>query len=137
MKVFIDSNVLLDVALEREPFYEDGLFVMEWCIKNASSNHIAWHTITNCFYLLRRELGKEPTLAVLSSLLEWVEVAPTSKPLAQAGLKQAGKDFEDTLQFLCAEAAGCDAIITRNTKDFQQSKVKAYTPVEFRKAFTE
>jgi hypothetical protein len=41
MKVFIDSNVLLDVVLKREPFYDESLFVMEWCVKNASSNHIA------------------------------------------------------------------------------------------------
>ena len=137
MKVFIDSNVLLDVALKREPFYKESLFVMEWCIRNASSNHIAWHTVTNCFYLLRREIGKEPTIAALSSLLEWIEIAPTSKSLAQAGLQNAGKDFEDTLQHLCAEAAGCDVIITRNTKDFQQSQVKSYTPTDFIKAFTE
>ncbi|MFT5906633.1 MAG: putative nucleic acid-binding protein [Cryomorphaceae bacterium] len=131
MNVFLDSNILLDVVLEREPFYEQSLLVMEWCIKNSSSTHIAWHTVTNCLYILRKDLGTEQTIAVLSSLLEWVEIAPSSKTLAQQGLKNAGKYFEDTLQYLCAESAKCEYLITRNPKDFKNSTVSVYTPSEF------
>jgi predicted nucleic acid-binding protein len=131
MKAFLDSNILLDIVLERKPFYDNSLLVVEWCIKNASVTHIAWHSITNCFYLLRKELGAEQTIAVLDSLLEWVEIAPTSKRIALQGIKNAGNDFEDTLQYLCAEAAKSECLITRNPKDFKHSSVSVYTPDEF------
>lgn len=131
MIVFLDTNIILDIALEREAFYEDASKVALFCDKKDQQAVISWHSFATIYYLLERSLSRDQALEFLKSLLEWVDIAPTGKAFALEALQSPGVDLEDTLQCLCAEAAGCDVLITRNTKDFQLSKVKAYTPTDF------
>ena len=121
MRILIDTNVLLDVALDREEFVEDSQTVLDWCSTKGEQTWVSWHTITNCYYILRRPppkgVGDDAARQFLSELLDWAEIV--------------GGDLEDHLQGYCADAISADVILTRNVKDFKASPVRALTPTEF------
>lgn len=137
MIVFLDTNIVLDIALEREDFCQEASRIALFCDEEGQQAVISWHSFATIYYLLERSLSRDQALEFLKSLLGWVNIAPTGKAFALEALQNPGADLEDTLQYLCAEAAGCDVIITRNTKDFQQSKVESYTPTDFLRRFAE
>ena len=129
MRVFLDANVLLDVAFERQPFVEDSQAVLDWCAEHADATLIAWHSITNAYYLLRKPpIGDEGAREFLKDLLAWIDVAPTSKAVALNAINTPGGDLEDHLQALCAEQASADVIVTRNEGDFQGAQVRVVSP---------
>ncbi len=135
MRILIDTNVLLDVALDREEFVEDSQAVLDWCSTKGEQTWVSWHTITNCYYILRRSppkgVGDDAARQFLSELLDWAKIAPTSTQIAKAALEISGGDLEDHLQGYCADAISADVILTRNVKDFKASPVRALTPTEF------
>ena len=115
----------------RDEFVDHSRAVLEWCFANANSTLLAWHTITNAYYVLRKISGDQDARTFLSGYLEWMDVAPTNTALAVRGLDTIGGDFEDVLQGLCAEEAGADLIVTRNVNDFKGARVVAISPSEF------
>jgi len=139
MRVFIDTNVLIDVALEREGFVDDSQAVLDWCSTNGTRTWVAWHTVTNCYYVLRssppKGLGDEAARSFLNDLLDWADIAPTSTRIAKAGLGVSGGDLEDHLHAMCAKAVSADVIVTRNHGDFQNSPVRAISPARFLEEF--
>ncbi len=131
MRVFLDLNVILDVALAREPFAMDSRDAMNWCEQSATQTLVAFHSITNGYYLLRRELNDDQARIFLTEILEWVDIAPVTKQLTLDALVSSNPDVEDTLQGLCAEIAGADILVTRDPKGFRKSPVPAVSPTEF------
>ena len=131
MRVFLDTNIILDIALSRDVFCDEATRVALFCDNTEQQAVISWHSLATIYYLLERSLSRDQALGFLKSLLEWVDIAPTGKSLALEALQNPGVDLEDTLQHLCAGAGDCDALVTRNKKDFLKSNVKIYTPTEF------
>ena len=130
MRVLLDTNVLLDVALWREPYFYPSLCVMRWCQTQAERTMIAWHSISNFHYVARRGLNDAGAREFLGQLLDWAEVAPTAKGLAKNALAEPG-DFEDLLQLECALAGGASVIATRNVRDFSRPGLAVVTPGQF------
>ncbi len=135
MRIFIDTNLLIDVALEREAFVDHSQAVLDWCSTQSAETWVSWHTITNCYYVLRssppKALGDESARLFLTDLLSWTGIAPATIQIARTGLAITGGDFEDHLQALCAEAVSADVIVTRNVDDFKGAKVRTITPSAF------
>jgi predicted nucleic acid-binding protein len=127
MKVFVDTDVLLDVALAREPFVEASAGVLQW-VEDGGEAAIAWHSMANCSYLLKSS-GRN----FLEMLLGLVEVAPVSTVEARRALVLPMSDLEDAMQAAAALAWGADYIITRNLRDYRNSPVKGMTPSAFLK----
>jgi len=130
MRVFLDTNIILDVALDRAPFAEGSSNVLGWCGDSADCTLIAWHTFTNVFYILSRQEGDVRARAFLKDLMSWVRLAPTSEFFLHSSLDRAG-DLEDVLQYLCAQAAAADIIVTRDPTGFKPSPVRAVSAEEF------
>ena len=124
MKILIDSDVLLDVALAREPHLAASAAVLEWAEAGGDAA-VAWHSLTNCSYLLKG--GR----AFLKKLLEIVEVAPVETEDARNALRLPMSDVEDAFQAAAALAWKADFIITRNLSDYQKSPVPAIAPAAF------
>ena len=82
-------------------------------------------------YLLSRSLSKKEAKKALRQLLEIFEIAPVNRPVIEKALQSKMTDFEDAVLAHAANLAGVDTIITRNTKDFRHSPVKAVDPAEF------
>jgi len=120
MKVFLDTNIILDILLEREG-YED---CVEWFSQQDQGNlHLCTSVLSmaNIAYVYRKTVGPEmifPNIKYLSALLE---ILPMDGDMLQDALLMKGKDFEDNLQYVCAKKAACDRFITRNIKDFHLS----------------
>lgn len=116
-RLFLDTNVLLDVLLER-PGYEAALDVLQLGSDGKATLCTSYLSMANIAYVLRKEFSGGillPTLKQISSLLE---VLPMDGVQLQQALLLSGPDFEDILQAVCAVAAGCRIILTHNTKHF-------------------
>ena len=124
MRILIDSDVLLDVVLAREPHVAASAAVLEWAEAGGEAA-VAWHSLTNCSYLLK---GGRP---FLRKLLGFVEVAPVATADARNALRLPMSDVEDAFQAAAALAWKADFIITRNLPDYQKSPVPAISPVDF------
>lgn len=127
MKVFLDTNILLDLLLEREGF-EDSARILGLAESGKISLYVSALTMVNVAYVYQKTVGKQaviPNLKVISSLMK---VLPIDDEVIQTAIYLEGKDFEDVLQVICAARANCDVIITRNIKDFSIKKGLADPP---------
>lgn len=125
MKALIDTDVLLDVALAREPHAERSAAVLRWAEAGGSAA-VAWHTLTHCAYLLKGN-GRP----FLDRLLQLVEVASVGGPDAKRALELPMRDIDDAFQAAAALAWQADVIITRNIADYRRSPVRALSPAAF------
>lgn len=126
MKILIDTNILLDVALRRNPFFEHSSAVLDWAEMNPKQAAVAWHSIANLAYLL-----KQDARAFIGDLLTFVEVASGDTANVRQALAMPTKDFEDALQASAAIHFGATLIVTRNTADFKKLPISAVTPAQF------
>lgn len=129
MRLLIDINVLLDVALQR-PGAPASAQVLAQCGRQHEA-WLAWHSVATLAYLIERQLSAISARDFIRSLLAWAEVAKTGRPDALAALELPMADFEDALQAAAAMACGASIIVTRNERDFIASPVPALTPDAF------
>jgi len=131
MNVLVDSDVLLDVALERTEFVTDSTAVLTWSEQHPDSSWVAWHSLSNIHYVGRRMRGNKAIRDFLGEILGFLAVPSTDHILARQALGMPIEDFEDALQVVSALAARADFIVTRNTADYRRSPVPAVTPADF------
>lgn len=132
MRVLIDTNVILDVILERELFCRDSDKVVRLCKDKKIHGFLSAHTITNLFYILRKKISDEKCREAIMDLLTIFKVESIDiEKISRAILDKNFKDFEDRLQVECALAIGADYIITRDKNDFRGSEISCMTPTEF------
>lgn len=130
MKLLIDANILLDVLQNREPYIQASSVIWKLCETEKAKGYVSALTFANLVYIMRKELNPkkiEETLYALSLIFEFVDFGASDLSCA-AGLKW--DDFEDAVQSVIAERVHADYIITRNVRDFDRSKVIAFTPSE-------
>jgi predicted nucleic acid-binding protein len=128
-RILIDTNVIMDYIVEREPFSADAFKIMEYCAKHDVESCIAAHSIPNLFFILRNYLSAEKRRSVLLGLCRIFTVVGIDAAKLESALQNdAFEDFEDCLQVKCAENFDADYIVTRNLKDFEYSPVQAITP---------
>jgi predicted nucleic acid-binding protein len=132
MRVLIDTNIILDVLLEREPFVEDAIDLFTWIEQGQLEAHIAATTITNIFYILRKAESREFALEAIARILQGFNLCPITHNTIELALQQSLKDFEDGVQTACALESNLDAIITRNQRDFSNLSVPAWSIAELR-----
>jgi predicted nucleic acid-binding protein len=118
MKVLIDTNIVLDLLLEREPFVEDAIALFDQVEAGQVRGYIAATTITNIFYIVRKAQGREAALQAVSRIAAGLEICAVDRPTIAQALASNLKDFEDGIQFACAVLNQLDAIATRDTSDF-------------------
>jgi len=132
VKLFLDTNVILDVLADREPFAEDAAFVLSAIERGDADGFIAAHTVTTLFYLLQRTLGLRKAKRAVADLLKLFEVVPVDNDRLLQALAMNWKDFEDAVQAACAAKADVDYFVTRNPADFSGANLDVVTPVEMR-----
>ena len=131
-KILIDTNILLDYLLEREPFFEDAKEVILTCTEGNTKGCIAAHSISNMFFILRREYDSKERREVLKNLCMIFDVEGIDKTKLLLGLENEDfSDFEDCLQMECAKSYGAEYIVTRNVSDYSVSDIKAILPSEY------
>ena len=130
MKIFVDSNVILDVLEKREPFFQDSNAFLWLCTNRKAA--LAPHTLTNIFYKLQKRFSEAERKSMLLDVLSYMDVVQTGKPqIVKALHNDAIGDFEDGFQLECAREYKADFIVTRDLKPFANSGIKTLTPKEF------
>ena len=131
MKVLIDTNVIIDFLLKREPFYKASKEVLMKCTHENVEGFIAMHSVSNLWYILRNESMENRRKCLRIICLALTVCSANHTEVYNAVKNEKFNDFEDCLQEACAYQNKMDYIITRNVKDFKNSRVKALTPKEF------
>ena len=135
MRLLIDVNVLLDVALRR-PGSPESTRLLALCGRQ-HEGWLAWHSIATLAYLIERQKSAISGRELIRGILVWADVAKTGRPDALAALELPMRDFEDALQVAAAMACGAQFIITRNERDFKASPVPALNPEAFLRKYPE
>jgi len=128
MRVLLDADVLIDVALNRAPFVESAAGLLDELERRPGSAFIAWHTISNFYHLVAPARGQRGTREFLLELTDFVDVAPGTVQSVRYAARLAMRDFEDALQVAAAVACGAEVIATRNLRDYAKSPVRAVAP---------
>jgi predicted nucleic acid-binding protein len=131
--VLIDTDVLADVALRREPHAPASIALLNAIEQREATGFIAWHSLSNFHYLVAPNHGAFGAKEFLRDLLRFVEVAETSTANAAFAAGLPMRDFEDALQAAAAASCGADVIATRNLRDYTKSPVRADTPANILK----
>lgn len=131
MRILVDANVLLDVALARPGLHEASAGALARCGLGENVAFVAWHTLSNVYYILRNQADHDQAIAFLSDLLIWVHVVNVGHADALRAMNYGMRDFEDALQVSAAEACEAEIILTRNVADFRGSPIPPRTPEQF------
>ena len=130
MKVLIDTNIALDVILEREPFVEAATEIFELVETGKLQGYIAATTITNIFYIVRKLKSREFALQAITRLLQGCNFCEVNHSVIQQALSLNLNDFEDGVQLACAVLNKLDAITTRNEDDFEGVELTVLSPID-------
>jgi len=138
MVILIDTNIILDHLIPRQQFADVANEILSLCVKQKCNGYMAAHSITNIFYILRKQFSAKDRKEMLLELCEFIEVANIQKiELINALTNDDFDDLEDLLQVECAKTINADYIVTRNIADFSTSVVPAILPEAFLKILAE
>ena len=130
MRVLVDTNVVLDVLLDRRPFVSASAQVFALVEESRIEGFLCATTIATVDYLLGQALAPRKAREALRQLLDLFEVAPVNRPVIEQALRSRIRDFEDAVLEQSARLVGADAISTRNMRDFEKSAVAVFDPAE-------
>jgi predicted nucleic acid-binding protein len=138
MNVLIDTNVALDVLLDRRPYSETSMRVLVLSEKRRIRGFISASAITDIYYLTRKAFqSKEAAISLLKKLTETVSIASVNENHIHEALDLNWNDFEDSIQYVAGKNANAEYIVTRNTQDFHCLDMKIVSPENFLKIIGE
>ena len=129
-RICFDTNVVLDVLLERAPFVEPAARLLDAVSRRSIEGLLCATTLTTVDFLLVRHRNREIARQGLAWLLSIFDVAPVNRTVFDQALKIDWSDFEDAVLHEASYLADATAIVTRNTKDFNEALLHVYTPEE-------
>ena len=131
MKVFIDTNVLIDFMAMRQPYYQAAAALFSLAEMKELQIVYSSTSVANSFYILRKNYNSIQLAEAFENQKEIVNICGVSSSEVYAALSARWEDGEDSIQYHSALAAQCDCILTRNIKDFSQAELPVMSPEEF------
>lgn len=131
MNALFDTNIILDVFLDREPFSNDAAFLLSKVEKSEIIGFICATTVTTIHYLTAKALGPQAASRHVQSLLSLFVIAPVNRIVLENAAASEFADFEDAVLHEAACHAGAKYIVTRNIADFKHSRLPVFEPKEF------
>jgi len=137
MTILLDTNVVLDILLNRKPWYTNAALIFGMAQQKLIKGYVSASTITDLFYITEKENGKSKTREAIKRLLKvFYPATVTDKNIYQA-LELDWNDFEDSIQFIVGSDLSVDYIVTRNPKDFISNSIDVVTPEQFLQTITD
>ncbi|MEX2568808.1 MAG: PIN domain-containing protein [Cyclobacteriaceae bacterium] len=130
-KLFFDTNVVLDLLGEREPFYDSVAKIATLADRGHLRLIVSALTFATVYYLLSRFESNEVVKEKIRKFKVIAETSDLTNKIIEQGLSSKFSDFEDALQYYCAVDTDCNILITRNGKDFKSSEIPVLTPLEY------
>jgi predicted nucleic acid-binding protein len=132
MKVLIDTNVVLDILLNRPDFYTNSRAVFDLAEQKRITGYISASSITNIFYIASKVLKNNETVyQVIEKIAALFLIVPVTESTITDALALRWKDFEDAVQFTVAKENGIAYIITRNETDYKTADIPCMSPADF------
>lgn len=128
--ILIDTDVLIDVALDRQPFSDAASALLDRLQTGPKRAFVAWHSLSNFYYLVTPAGGGSEARDFITELIRFVAVADCGTGAIAFAARLGMADFEDAMQVAAARACGARFIVTRNARDFRRSPIPAITPAE-------
>jgi predicted nucleic acid-binding protein len=129
-KLFLDTNVLLDILQKREPHYPSSSQLLSQIVRGKHRGYASVLTFSNIYYILCREVAPKDAVRNIQKISTFIEMLTVTAEMGKKALSSEISDYEDALQYLCAKANKADYIITRNKKDFVKSEIEILSPQE-------
>jgi predicted nucleic acid-binding protein len=130
MKILFDTNTVLDLLLDREPFVDPVAQLFSLVERGDLLGCLGATTITTLYYLASKVMGRKTAQKEIQKLLVLFEIAPVNHPVLQAALQSGFPDFEDGVIHEAARFTGADGIVTRDPKGFKKAEIRIYSPEE-------
>jgi len=133
--LLFDSNVVLDLLLKRRDHHAPATSLFELAAAGLLEGAISSASSTDIWYIVQRQTDRSTAREAVVRLVDTLTLLPIDQPVVESALRDvdtgAFTDFEDAVQHAAAEAAGAEAIITRNTCDFAGARLEVLTPTEY------
>ena len=126
--MLIDTNVILDFALDRPPDPLTARDLIHRIETTKANAFVAWHSVATIHYIVQREINRLAARAIVERIMGFLTVAPTSHESLAYALSLPMTDFEDAMQVAAARSCGAEHIVTSNIRDFVNSPISAITP---------
>lgn len=131
IKIFLDTNILVDLIADRKPFSKHAIEIFKSAELKKTELFTSTHSIANTHYLLKKYVEEKELRIIMLNLFELLQVVPVDHEIIKKSLLSNHKDFEDAIQILCASSvSNMNYIVTRNIKDFKTSEIAVLTPDE-------
>ncbi|WP_455079331.1 type II toxin-antitoxin system VapC family toxin [Prevotella melaninogenica] len=131
MRIFLDTNILIDLLEARGEFTQNALKVASMVINNGDELLLSDLSVVNACYIERKSLGNRGFIATFSAIRDCFEIIGMGAPAIDAAITANWNDFEDAMQYFAVLNANADIIVTRNKKDFATSEISVVTPLEY------
>lgn len=135
MKVFLDTNIIIDFYDEREDFFHPAALIIELAYQQKIQIAVSAITFVNAFYILRKSYEQKELYQAMKRLATLCIISPIDAEIINTCLDMQSKDFEDAVQYKSAQSIEADIIITRNKKDYKSFQITTQTPIEFLDSF--
>ena len=130
MKILLDTNIVLDLLMDRMPFADAAAELFSMAEDGTIMGYVCGSTITTVYYLAAKAVGASRAQEEIRKLLSLFDVAPVNRPVLESALAADFTDFEDAVIHEAACHVGAEAIVTRNQKDFKKSVIPVYSSEE-------
>lgn len=131
MKVLLDTNIILDYLLKRDPFFENARIIFKWAYQNKNCAFISATSITDIFYIVKKSQNVTIALSFINQLLSFTDIAGLGRAEIELALHSGITDFEDAVQEASARRVNANFIVTRNIKDFEKATIQTLSPAAF------
>ncbi|MFA6103896.1 MAG: PIN domain-containing protein [Victivallaceae bacterium] len=131
MKLFIDTNVVIDVLAQRQGFYDASAAILTMLEKDEAEGFISAISFNNIHYILRKQSGKTRADNAIRMLLSAFNIVTLDEKILTRTIESNFNDFEDGIQFFSAMRSNADYLISRNVRDFPHDDIPVLTPEEF------
>lgn len=129
-KVLFDINIILDVLQERKEFYDFSARLLAMAERGTIQGWLAAHSVTTLFYLIAKGKTSEDARVIITSLLQYLKIAPVDQVTIEQAMNLPYRDFEDAVQMISALQIRADYLLTRNPRDYKPAPLEVIQPAE-------
>ncbi|WP_029282814.1 PIN domain-containing protein [Pedobacter sp. R20-19] len=131
MTILLDTNIIIDIALMRSPFFQDSSKFFARIDGNHIKGCITASSLTDIYCIIKKNSDYKKAISFIESLIMTIDVLNVNRDTIMLALHSNFSDFEDAVQSSAAELNHVDLILSRNVKYFTKSKIPTLTPTEF------
>ena len=135
MKIFVDTNILLDVLTKREPFYKNSAVIWSLVEDGIVEGYISAISVNNVFYISKKLRDLEHAQGLVDKILKDFQIIALNYEILKLSSTISDRDYEDLIQYFSAIRSGSKYLITRNKNDFAETGIEILKPAEFLQTF--